>query len=107
MNKAQRKVAIIFCLNGFVVDRDYLGALSAHIRWSDTGVSRHCSLVSQGNRVKTFWIRRASKLLEHLDSFGGGLALAGATTELLVRGLQVGMKSFNIPILFWVIIWHF
>ncbi|MGB0182804.1 MAG: SLC13 family permease [Schleiferiaceae bacterium] len=112
MNKAQRKVAIIFTSTALLwIMRPYLGALSAHIHWSDTGISLLAavllfSLTGESGKNLLDWESTSKLPWGILILFGGGLALAGTLQQSYwFEALEIGMKSFeNIPILFWVII---
>ncbi len=112
MDNAQKKVAIIFTSTALLwIVRPYLGVISEHIHWSDTGISLLAAVLLfslKGDSGKSLleWESTSKLPWGILVLFGGGLALAGTLQQSYwFEALEVGMKSFeNTPILFWVLI---
>jgi sodium-dependent dicarboxylate transporter 2/3/5 len=107
----QKRVAIIFTGTALLwILRPYLGALSAHIHWSDTGISLIAALLlfslTTGGQNLLNWESTSKLPWGILILFGGGLALAGTLQQSYwFEALEVSMKSFeNTPILLWVVI---
>ena len=111
MTAVQKRVAIIFTSTALLwILRPYLGLLSAHVYWSDTGISLIAavllfSITAKGKSLLD-WESTSKLPWGILILFGGGLALAGTLQQSYwFEALEVGMKSFeNTPVLLWVII---
>lgn len=111
MTAVQKRVAIIFTSTALLwILRPYLGGLSEHIHWSDTGISLIAALLlfslTTGGQNLLDWESTSKLPWGILILFGGGLALAGTLQQSYwFEALELGMKSFeNTPVLLWVVI---
>jgi sodium-dependent dicarboxylate transporter 2/3/5 len=111
MTAVQKRVAVIFTTTALLwILRPYLGGLSAHIHWSDTGISLLAAVLlfssTAGGKSLVDWESTSKLPWGILILFGGGLALAGTLQQSYwFEALELGMKSFeNTPVLLWVII---
>ena len=111
MTAVQKRVAIIFTATALLwILRPYLGALSEHIHWSDTGISLLAAVflfsATAGGKSLLDWESTSKLPWGILILFGGGLALAGTLQQSYwFEALEVSMKSFeNTPVLLWVVI---
>jgi sodium-dependent dicarboxylate transporter 2/3/5 len=105
-------VALIFVATALLwIVRPYLGGLSAHMHWSDTGISLIAALLlftvigEKGSAILD-WEATSKLPWGILILFGGGLALAGTLQQSQWFGLlESSMQSLGeIPLLIWVFI---
>ncbi len=111
LTPVQKRVAIIFVGTALLwIIRPYLGSLSAHIAWSDTGISLLSavllfSLTAERKPILE-WSDTAALPWGILVLFGGGLALAG-TLQSSVWFDHMGqfLQSFQgASVLFWLLV---
>ena len=112
LSRIQKRVALIFVTTALLwIVRPYLGVLSAHMHWSDTGISLIAALLlftvigEKGSAILD-WEATSKLPWGILILFGGGLALAGTLQQSQWFGLlESSMQSLGeIPLLIWVLI---
>lgn len=111
MSTVQRRVFFIFAMTAILwIIRPYLGALSVHVHWSDTGIALIAALLlfsitAEGKNLLD-WESTSKLPWGILILFGGGLALAGTLQQSYwFEAIETAMKAFNnTPVLLWVLI---
>ena len=112
LNRSQKRVALIFVTTALLwILRPYIGSISAHIQWSDSGIALIAAillftLVGEKGSTILDWEATAKLPWGILILFGGGLALAGTLQQSQWFGLlESSMQSLGeIPLIIWVFI---
>ncbi len=115
LNRSQKRVALIFVTTALLwILRPYIGSISTHIQWSDSGIALIAAillftLVGEKGSTILDWEATAKLPWGILILFGGGLALAGTLQQSQWFGLlESSMQSLGeIPLIIWVFIMAF